>query len=161
SYSGFGAGGRGGADGGGKLSWLGYKAGDVGRARKSHSHSRPFPGRFDGPTSRGGDRGSLPQRSHDRPPEAFLPAFARYHAPGAAFVNGDRPVVLITGATGFVGRHVAPVLQLNGWNVRRAVRTSSALGNEVVVGTIGLGTDWRAALDGVDIVLHLAARVHH
>ena len=67
----------------------------------------------------------------------------------------------MTGATGFVGRHLLPVLQRYGWAVRAAVRRRSGLQNEAVVGSIGRETDWRAGLDGVDAVVHLAARVHH
>src|SRR5262249_58610569 len=37
----------------------------------------------------------------------------------------------------------------------------SGLQNEVVVGSIGHGTDWQAALAGAGAVVHLAARVHH
>jgi UDP-glucose 4-epimerase len=37
----------------------------------------------------------------------------------------------------------------------------SASSQEVVVGSIGPETDWSVALEGVDIVIHLAARVHH
>jgi len=72
-----------------------------------------------------------------------------------------KPVVLVTGASGFVGRHVAPVLAGQGWSVRRAVRSPEGLDNEVVIGSIGPETNWQAALDGVDAVVHLAARVHH
>jgi UDP-glucose 4-epimerase len=60
-----------------------------------------------------------------------------------------------------VGRYLLPVLERNGWAVRAAVRRPSGLQNEVVVDSIGAGTDWRAALAGVDAVVHLAARVHH
>jgi UDP-glucose 4-epimerase len=76
-------------------------------------------------------------------------------------MTNDRPIVLVTGATGFVGRYLLPVLERNGWAVRAAVRRPSGLQNEVVVDSIGAGTDWRAALAGVDAVVHLAARVHH
>lgn len=72
-----------------------------------------------------------------------------------------KPVVLVTGASGFVGRHVAPALLREGWSVRRAVRTPECLDDEVVIGSIGPETDWQAALQGVDAVVHLAARVHH
>jgi UDP-glucose 4-epimerase len=72
-----------------------------------------------------------------------------------------RPVVLVTGASGFVGRHVAPALAREGWSVRRAVRSPEGLDDEVVIETIGPETDWQAALEGVDAVVHLAARVHH
>ncbi|TYO66479.1 NAD-dependent epimerase/dehydratase family protein [Bradyrhizobium hipponense] len=72
-----------------------------------------------------------------------------------------KPVVLVTGASGFVGRHVAPALSREGWSVRRAVRNPEGLDDEVVIESIGPDTDWSAALEGVDAVIHLAARVHH
>ena len=72
-----------------------------------------------------------------------------------------KPVVLVTGANGFVGRHVVPALTRAGWSVRRAVRSPVGTGDEVVIETIGPETDWTGALDGVDAVVHLAARVHH
>jgi nucleoside-diphosphate-sugar epimerase len=66
--------------------------------------------------------------------------------------------VLVTGATGFVGRVLCPMLENGGWTVIRAVRTPREGG--IAVGDIGPDTDWRAALDGVAAVVHLAARVH-
>lgn len=71
--------------------------------------------------------------------------------------------ILVTGATGFVGRTLVPLLLARGHHVRAAVRRSDASvpGAEIVaVGDIGPGTDWTLALDGVDAVAHLAARVH-
>lgn len=74
--------------------------------------------------------------------------------------------VLVTGANGFVGRHLIDMLHTNGWSVRGAVRSTEALGflsdfvEGHVVGSIDGETDWGAALDGVDVVVHLAARVH-
>ena len=76
-------------------------------------------------------------------------------------MNDGRPVVLVTGASGFVGKHLAPALARHGWIVRRAVRTPSGSADEVVVDSIGPATDWQDALAGVDAVIHLAARVHH
>lgn len=75
-------------------------------------------------------------------------------------MNDGRPTVLVTGASGFVGRHVVPVLARNGWIVRRAVRTPPQDANDVTIDSLSPTTDWRAALDGVDAVVHLAARVH-
>lgn len=72
-----------------------------------------------------------------------------------------KPIVLVTGASGFVGRHVAPALAREGWSVRRAVRSPEGMDDEVVIESIGPDTDWTAALEGVDAVVHLAARVHH
>ena len=72
-----------------------------------------------------------------------------------------RPTVLVTGASGFVGRHVVPLLARNGWVVRRAVRTPPQDANDVMIESLGPSTDWRDALAGVDAVVHLAARVHH
>ncbi|MGY4462107.1 NAD-dependent epimerase/dehydratase family protein [Bradyrhizobium sp. LB13.1] len=76
-------------------------------------------------------------------------------------MNERKPVVLVTGASGFVGRHVVPALAREGWSVRRAVRSPEGMDDEVVIETIGPETDWQAALQGVDAVVHLAARVHH
>ena len=68
--------------------------------------------------------------------------------------------VLVTGANGFVGRHLAAGLERDGWAVRRAVRNLSGLANESMIESIGPGTNWDEALRGVDAVVHLAARVH-
>ena len=76
-------------------------------------------------------------------------------------MKDGRPVVLATGATGFVGRHVVPALESAGWIVRQAWRTPSKGANGVLISSIGPTTDWQDALVGVDSVVHLAARVHH
>lgn len=72
-----------------------------------------------------------------------------------------KPVVLVTGASGFVGRHAVPALATAGWMVRRAVRSPDGAPDEAVIETIGPETNWQAALEGADAVVHLAARVHH
>jgi UDP-N-acetyl-alpha-D-quinovosamine dehydrogenase len=72
--------------------------------------------------------------------------------------------VLVTGATGFVGRAVCEGLLNAGHRVTAALRGSSAdlaSGCEsVVVGDINDSTIWRDALDGVGAVVHLAALTH-
>jgi nucleoside-diphosphate-sugar epimerase len=72
--------------------------------------------------------------------------------------------VLVTGATGFVGRALCAALTGRGFRVRGATRaacpTSETMPEVAVVGQIGSHTDWAAALDGVRLVMHLAARAH-
>lgn len=72
-------------------------------------------------------------------------------------------MVLVTGADGFVGRTLTKTLRDAGYTVRRALRKESAPARgmeSVVVGDIGADTNWSAALEGVDYVVHLAARNH-
>jgi UDP-glucose 4-epimerase len=76
-------------------------------------------------------------------------------------MKDGRLVALVTGASGFVGRHLTPVLEGEGWTVRRALRTPALTPNDVYIESIGSTTDWKDMLVGVDSVIHLAARVHH
>ena len=72
--------------------------------------------------------------------------------------------VLVTGATGFVGRHLCRMLIEAGHEVTAAVRAepSPPLDGVTVidVGELTAGTLWREALAGQDAVVHLAARTH-
>lgn len=71
--------------------------------------------------------------------------------------------VLVTGASGFVGRALCAELSRQGFSVRAAIRSANArinLAEPALVGSIDGSTDWSAALRGVDAVIHLAARVH-
>jgi nucleoside-diphosphate-sugar epimerase len=72
--------------------------------------------------------------------------------------------VLVTGATGFVGRSLCMALADAGYTVRAALRTDQAIpaavAEKVVVGEIGRLTDWTAALTSVELVIHTAARAH-
>jgi nucleoside-diphosphate-sugar epimerase len=72
------------------------------------------------------------------------------------------PRVLVTGANGFIGQHLRRSLAEKGFDYRGAVRTGTAAGDpcDCAVGDIGPSTDWSAALDGVDMVVHLAGRAH-
>jgi nucleoside-diphosphate-sugar epimerase len=69
--------------------------------------------------------------------------------------------VLVTGASGFVGRALCSSLPANGYLVRAATRMPDTSGiPSFAVGDIGPDTDWRAAVAGCECVVHLAARVH-
>lgn len=72
--------------------------------------------------------------------------------------------VLVTGATGFIGSASVRALQLNGYETVASVRQyRDNLPSKVrycSIADIGAGTDWLTALDGVDTVIHAAARVH-
>lgn len=71
--------------------------------------------------------------------------------------------ILVTGASGFVGSAVCAALTRNGNTVIHALRkTPQEQGAqlEVAVGDIGPDTQWAVALRGVEVVIHLAARVH-
>jgi nucleoside-diphosphate-sugar epimerase len=70
--------------------------------------------------------------------------------------------VLVTGANGFVGRVVVPALVAAGHEVRIALRRPLAAPppESVLVGEIGPETEWGRALEAVEAVVHLAARVH-
>lgn len=68
--------------------------------------------------------------------------------------------VLVTGATGFVGKALCDLLVAFGYEVVPAVRSKSGLPHEVVTGNLNASMDWQSALSGCDAVVHLAARVH-
>jgi nucleoside-diphosphate-sugar epimerase len=70
---------------------------------------------------------------------------------------------LVTGATGFIGQHLVAHLRAADHSVRRGLRRAAAAVpgvQDLLVGEINERTDWRRALDAVDVVVHLAARVH-
>lgn len=71
--------------------------------------------------------------------------------------------VLVTGATGFIGRHLLTVLAQRGHATTAVVRhlpESLLPGKHVVLGDIGPETQWGGVLKGIDAVVHLAARAH-
>ena len=74
--------------------------------------------------------------------------------------------ILVTGATGFVGRHLCEKLMPSFCLVRGALRIAESAANlpagvqAAQIEAIGPATDWSETLAGIDIVIHLAARVH-
>ena len=75
-------------------------------------------------------------------------------------------MMLVTGATGFVGRALVPELVANGCQIRALVRkVSPGLPVEVEQVVVDLGEiEGKVAINdafvGVDVVIHAAARVH-
>jgi nucleoside-diphosphate-sugar epimerase len=72
--------------------------------------------------------------------------------------------VLVTGSTGFVGRELCRKLAAVGFIVRGVVRAEgsapAACAEAVVVRNVDGTTSWSAALEGVEFVVHLAAKAH-
>ncbi|MEQ9566789.1 MAG: NAD-dependent epimerase/dehydratase family protein [Pseudomonadales bacterium] len=73
--------------------------------------------------------------------------------------------VLVTGASGFVGRELLkhlvanPLIDVRG-AVRRKIEGGIDSAKYVYTEPLGPNTFWKEALEGVDVVVHTAARVH-
>jgi nucleoside-diphosphate-sugar epimerase len=72
---------------------------------------------------------------------------------------------LITGSNGFIGSRLCSTMVEKGLLVRAVVRKrdkicQSPLVECVVVEDCSSSTDWSFALTGIDVIIHLAARVH-
>ena len=79
--------------------------------------------------------------------------------------NGVTPMVLVTGAGGFVGRGLAPRLAAAGYRVRAATRDPHAMPGSDRIEVVGAGdmagpVDWGRMLHGVSHVVHLAGIAH-
>lgn len=67
--------------------------------------------------------------------------------------------IFVTGANGFVGAELCNALCKRGVAVVGAVRTG-ARGDQFEIGNLSGSNDWSGALEGCDVIIHLAARVH-
>jgi nucleoside-diphosphate-sugar epimerase len=76
----------------------------------------------------------------------------------------DRIRVLVTGADGFVGRHLVPYLAAQGYQVIAASRTQSSSDSPNIVPArlpdLARPFDWQPLLQQCDVVVHLAGIAH-
>ena len=76
----------------------------------------------------------------------------------------ERRRLLITGATGFVGQHLVPALVERGHRVVAVVRHPLVLLgpsiDQVLIKDLAADVDWMPLLQGIDVVIHLAAIAH-
>lgn len=71
--------------------------------------------------------------------------------------------ILVTGSTGFIGKTVCSALSSAGHHVRAASRSPVGVGNDlewVKLPDLETQVDWHPLLEGIDIVVHLAAIAH-
>jgi nucleoside-diphosphate-sugar epimerase len=74
--------------------------------------------------------------------------------------------VLITGASGFIGLELCERMLNDGWQITGTVRSEAQalklpFGVEpLLLKSIDVETNWLDSLRGIDIIIHLAARVH-
>src|SRR5664280_2334658 len=71
--------------------------------------------------------------------------------------------VLVTGASGFIGRPLVAALLRAGYTVRAATRRQVSFPDSVevaIVSDLKNPIDWNPILQGVDIIVHLAGPAH-
>ena len=78
--------------------------------------------------------------------------------------DGKKTRVLVTGADGFVGRHLVPYLVAQGYSVIAASRVATSFDNPdvtaVPLSDLSRLFDWQPLLDQCDAVVHLAGIAH-
>ena len=72
--------------------------------------------------------------------------------------------VLVTGSNGFIGSAIMRRLHRDGYPVRGALRSISNAacnsGEYVTIENLAKSSNWSSALEGIEVVIHTAARAH-
>ena len=70
--------------------------------------------------------------------------------------------IIITGANGFVGSSLVKILSSRGYNIVPLVRkaVSCELAPYIAIGDYCDFNEWDSLMPGVDVIVHLAAKVH-
>lgn len=69
--------------------------------------------------------------------------------------------IMVTGASGFVGQSLCEILPQQSYALTLICRSIASIGKDIQqVATIDAQTDWSNILSGVNVIIHLAARVH-
>jgi UDP-glucose 4-epimerase len=78
--------------------------------------------------------------------------------------SGEKPSLLVTGADGFIGRHLVPYFAAQGYKIIAASRTASTFDNPnisvVPLPDLSKLFDWQPLLEQCDTVVHLAGIAH-
>jgi len=79
-------------------------------------------------------------------------------------MNSTTRSILVTGGTGFIGRHLVDDLTKRGHRIRVAVRRHTSVFQpsveQRVIGDLALGVDWAPLIEGCEAVIHLAGIAH-
>jgi 2-alkyl-3-oxoalkanoate reductase len=79
--------------------------------------------------------------------------------------SATRPLLALTGASGFIGRRLVPLLVADGWRVRLLLRRDPVVpewrdaGLQIVAGGLGDAVALRQLVEGVDAVVHVAGLI--
>jgi nucleoside-diphosphate-sugar epimerase len=103
---------------------------------------------------------AIPARDAD----ATAPQFRTAASNSDSGCNKEKPRVLVTGADGFVGRHLVPYLAMQGYTVIAASRAAFTFDNPNIAAVslpdLSNLFDWQPLLSQCDSVVHLAGIAH-